>query len=136
MFSSWNLSQLVPLFSSPISAGFPNTAEDMVEQGLNIHEYLVKKPAATYFLRVSGDSMINAGIHPGDLLLVDRSLEAKDGNIVVASLDGEFTVKRLCISGKRYSLRPENPRYPKIFLDSNSDIEIWGVVRNVIHSLI
>ncbi|MCB9790526.1 translesion error-prone DNA polymerase V autoproteolytic subunit [Candidatus Nomurabacteria bacterium] len=129
-------SQSIPLFSSTVSAGFPNTAEDMVEQGLNLHEHLVKKPAATYFLRVCGNSMINAGIHSGDLLIVDRSLEPKDGNVVIASLDREFTVKRLRFSGGKYCLYPENPAYKPIFLDQTNDIEVWGVVISVIHSLI
>ena len=127
-----------------VVAGFPSPAEQYLEPPLDLNALLVKRPAATYFVRVEGDSMINAGINPGDLLVVDRSLTPVDGDIIIASVDGEFTVKRLRIEvekkgggGQRkvYSLEPGNDAYPVIHLKSGHELDFFGKVTTVIHSL-
>ncbi len=123
----------LPLFEVGLPAGFPSPADDYLEQGLDLHELLVEHPAATFFVRVEGDSMIRAGMHSGDILIVDRSLRPQSGKIVVALLNGEFTVKRLKIEGKKVSLLPENPRYQPIEVSEEADFQVWGIVTYVIH---
>jgi DNA polymerase V len=123
------------LFSSPVRAGFPSPAEDYIEKTLDFNEYLVKHPVATFCLRVSGNSMIGAGIYDGDLLVVDRALAPANNRIVIAMLDGELTVKRLIRRGQRIFLTPENPDYSPIEISPESNFEIWGIVTNVIRSL-
>lgn len=126
-----------------VVAGFPSPAEQYLEPPLDLNALLVKRPAATYFVRVEGDSMINAGINPGDLLVVDRSLTPADGDIIIASVDGEFTVKRLRMKvvverGKKvrkFSLEPGNDAYPVIHLKSGHELDFFGKVTTVIHSL-
>ena len=118
-----------------VSAGFPSPADDYLDQKLDLNEHLVKHPAATFFVRAIGDSMLGAGIHSGDLLVVDRSLEATSGRIVIAALDGELTVKRLREQGETVYLLPENPNYETITVKAESDFEIWGVVTAVVHAL-
>ena len=125
----------LPLFASPISAGFPSPADDYVEKRLDLNEHLVRNRQATFFLRVSGDSMIDAGIHHGDLLIVDRSLPATHKKIVVAIVGGELLVKRLLRVNKKVSLAAENPGYAPIEITEDSGFEIWGVVTNVIHEV-
>ncbi len=125
----------LPLYLSPVSAGFPSPADDHVEEQLNLHSYLVRNPAATFFLRAQGQSMINAGIHDGDLLIVDRSLEASHNRVVIAALDGELTVKRLVRRGQRVLLLPENPDYAEVDISEREHVHIWGVVSHVIHKL-
>ncbi len=117
-----------PLFSSGVSAGFPSPAEDYIEQRLDLNELLIQHPAATFFVRVNGDSMIGAGIHHDDILIVDRSLEPVSGKIVIAIVNGEFTVKRLVHKGASSQLVAENPDYPPVELSEDSNCEIWGVV--------
>ena len=129
----FNESQPVPLFMTNIQAGFPNPADNDVEQELDLNEYLVKHPAATFFVRVEGDSMINAGIFSGDLLIVDRSLTAIHGKIIVAVVDNEFTVKRLLIQENGIVLAPENPAYSPIKIKADAQFQVWGVVTYVIH---
>lgn len=124
----------IPLFGSAIKAGFPSPAEDYIEKSLDFNELLVKHPVATFCLRVSGNSMTGAGIHDGDLLIVDRALTPANNKIVIAVLDGELTVKRLVKRGQKIFLAPENPEYSVIEIGSESSFEIWGVVTNVIHS--
>ena len=124
-----------PIYLSAVEAGFPSPAEDYVEGSLDLNEHLIKHPAATFFVRVSGDSMINAGIFPGDILIVDRSLEAVDKKIVIAVLDGELTVKRLRYRSGVPSLEPENDNYSTIRISEEMAFEIWGVVTNVIHKV-
>jgi DNA polymerase V len=125
----------LPLYMTSIEAGFPSPADDYIEGALDLNEHLIKHPAATFFVRVSGESMVNAGIYPGDILIVDRSLEAADKKIVIAVLDGELTVKRLRIRSGRPSLEPENDQYAPIEIKPDMAFEIWGVVTNVIHKV-
>jgi len=116
-----------------ISAGFPSPADDFLETSLSLDELIIKNPSSTFFVRVSGASMVDAGIYPNDILVVDKSLQAKSNDVIVACLDGEFTVKRLVKSGKAYYLKAENPVYKNIALDEHSDFQVWGVVIKVIH---
>lgn len=125
----------LPLFANPISAGFPSPADDYVEKRLDLNEHLVRNRQATFFLRVSGDSMIGASIHHGDLLIVDRSLTATHKKIVVAIVQGELLVKRLLRVNGKVSLAAENPNYPPIEVTPDLGFEIWGVVTNVIHEV-
>lgn len=125
--------QKLPLFASSIKAGFPSSADDFIEKQLDLNELMVKHPAATFFVRVEGDSMINAGIQSGDILVVDRSLEPSHGKIVVALLNGEFTVKRININKSKIILEAENKAYSAIHVDAESDFQVWGVVTYVIH---
>ncbi len=125
----------LPLYLSGVKAGFPSPAESFVDKKLDLNEYLISHPAATFFLRVEGDSMINAGIHSGDILIVDRSIEPSNGKIVIAYLDNDFTVKRFVKQNNKCMLAPENPDYPLIVINDNMNLEIWGVVTFVIHSL-
>ncbi len=124
-----------PLFMVPVAAGFPSPAEDYIEGKLDLNRHLIKHPAATFFVRVSGDSMIDAGIHPGDILIVDRSLEPADKKVVIAVIDGELTVKRIRMKKGRIYLMPENEKYKPIEIEKEMDFDIWGVVTNVIHPL-
>jgi DNA polymerase V len=124
-----------PLFLVPVPAGFPSPADDYIEDKLDLNEHLIKHPAATIFVRASGDSMIGAGIHSGDLLIVDRSLEPKSGNVIIAVLDGELTVKRIEIHDGRLFLAPENNDYPLIPVTEEQSFQVWGVVTHAIHSL-
>lgn len=125
----------LPLFTTNVSAGFPSPAEDHIEQKLDLNEHLIAHPAATFFVKVEGESMIDAGIRSGDLLIVDRALPAQDGKVVVAVLEGEFTVKRLKVSGKHVTLYPENPKYPPVPIGPETNFQVWGVVTYVIHPL-
>ena len=125
----------LPLYACPVSAGFPSPAEDYLEGTLDLNQYLVKHPAATFFVRVTGDSMIGAGIHAGDILIVDRSLEARDGKVVIAVVNGELLVKRLRMEKERIYLASENQDYPPLVITDLMEFEVWGVVTNVIHPL-
>lgn len=122
----------LPLYQDRISAGFPSPADDYVESRLDLNEFLVQHPAATFFIRVKGDSMIRAGIDTGDMLIVDRSLGSANGKIVVAVLNGEFTVKRLSIRKGKYFLVPENDGYKEIEIKGEDEFEIWGVVTKIL----
>ncbi len=130
-----NKEYALPLYASGVSAGFPSPADDYLEGALDLNEHLVKEPAATFFVRARGDSMTGAGIHDGDLLVVDRSREARDGSVVIVSLNGELTVKRYVCRGEQVWLEPENPAYQGILLNEEDDVRTWGVVTNVIHRL-
>ena len=121
---------LRPIFASRVPAGFPSPAEDFVEGALDLNQHLIDHPSATFFLRVSGDSMIGAGIFADDLLIVDRSLTAKSNDIVIAVLHGDLTVKRLVQDVDGWTLHAENSEYPDIALPEDS--EIWGVVINAV----
>lgn len=126
----------LPLFLESVSAGFPSPADDYMEGKLDLNDLLVRNPAATFFVRVTGDSMTGAGIHSGDILVVDRSLQPKDGSVVIAVLNGELTVKRLTYLGRKVFLYPENPAFKPIEIKELMDFEVWGVVTNVIHSVL
>lgn len=123
----------LPFYEVGVVAGFPSPATDHEEQTLNLHELLIEHPAATFFVRVKGDSMKGAHISDGDLLIVDRAKTASSGKIVVALLEGEFTVKRLMKKGKLWYLVAENSAYPAIAIDEEKEFQIWGVVTYVIH---
>lgn len=130
-----NKEYALPIFACGVSAGFPSPADDYLEGSLDLNDYLIRQPAATFFVRAKGDSMIGAGIHDGDLLVVDRSADAKNGNVVIAVINGELSVKRYLRSGKKASLVPENPEYQPIIINEEDDVRLWGIVTNVIHSL-
>jgi DNA polymerase V len=123
----------VPMASASVQAGFPSPADDHLESSLDLNEHLVSNPAATFFVRVQGNSMKDAGIVDGDTLIVDRSVAPKDRQIVIAMLDGEFTVKRLRERGKRVFLQAENAEFAPIEISDNQELTIWGVVTFVIH---
>lgn len=119
-----------------VKAGFPSPAEDFCETKLNIHSHLVAKPETTFFVRASGDSMIGAGILAEDILVVDRSRTPIRGDIIIAFINGEFTVKRFNKKSKEIILEPENPNYPPIILKSEDDFIVWGVVTGVVRKLL
>jgi DNA polymerase V len=120
---------LIPLMSSPVSAGFPSPAEDFIEASLDLNDYLIAHPAATFFVRVKGDSMENAGILNDDILIVDRSSIVINNDIVVAAIDGSFTVKRYFKHSNNFVyLYPENSRYKPIRINRFMDFQVFGVV--------
>lgn len=124
----------VPFVVGRVSCGFPSPAEDYLEHPLDFNDLLVTNPEATFAVRAVGDSMIGAGIHPGDIVIVDRSRRAGDRSVVLAVLDGEFTIKRYRdVSGRRW-LEAENPAYEPIPLSEESSFEVWGVVSNAIRT--
>ena len=126
---------LIPIAKEAISAGFPSPAEDYIELGIDLNKHLIKNPISTFFLRVNGNSMINAGIHNNDLLIVDRSINANPGHVVIAVLDGEFTLKRLIKNNNSYYLKAESADYPMIDLHRYENVQIWGVAIYSIHRL-
>jgi len=123
----------IPIYSSKVEAGFASPADDFVEEYLDLNNLLVKHHEATFFVRVSGHSMIDAGIFPDDILIVDRSLQAKDGKVVIANIEGDVTVKRLSIQGDKIILKSENPRHKDIVV--TGELHVWGVVTSVIHQM-
>ena len=124
----------IPLLNDSVSAGFPSPADDYTEENIDLNEHLISNPFSTFFLRVKGDSMINAGIKDKDLIIVDKSLIAKPGNIVIAMIDGEFTIKRLSIKDDELYLKAENHNYPDFRFKNHIDVQIWGGVIYSIHS--
>lgn len=124
-----------PLIGPRIPAGFPSPAQDYLEGSLDLNEYLVPHPASTFFVRVEGYSMVNAGIFHDDILVVDRSLDPISGKIVVAICDGELTIKRLRIQNGIYWLMPENDEFEPIRINEDADFAVWGVVCWVIHKV-
>ncbi len=124
-----------PFFTANVPAGFPSPADDYKEEKLDLNKHLIRNPAATYFVRVTGDSMIGAGIHSGDLLVVDRSVEPRDKKVVIANINGDLTVKRIRIKRNKISLEPENADFATQEIHPEADFEVWGVVTNVIHAL-
>lgn len=127
--------QLLTLYATRVAAGFPSPADDYIEGQLDLNEHLIQHPAATFYVRVSGDSMTGAGIYPGDILIVDRAVEATNGKIVIAVINGELTVKRLAITDGHVALRAENGAYPAIVITESMDFVIWGVVTGVVRRL-
>jgi DNA polymerase V len=128
-------SRPLALFLSRVPAGFPSPADDYVEQTLDLNEHLIRRETSTFFVRVAGHSMTGAGIHDGDILVVDRAVEPTDGAVVVAALDGELTVKRYRGGEERPSLVPESEGHPPIPVREGQDLVVWGVVQHVIHEV-
>lgn len=124
----------LPLFSTTVSAGFPSPADDYIDKKIDLNEALIKHPAATFFVRVQGDSMVDAGILNDDLLVVDRSLTVKKAQIIVAVVDGEFTVKRIKRINKKLFLCPENKKYKPLEIVEGMEFQVWGVVTYAIHT--
>ena len=125
----------IPLHTERVAAGFPSPADDYLEDKIDLNQYLVKHPASTFLVRASGNSMLNAGIFPNDILVVDKSVKAESGNVVIAIIDGELTVKRYIKKRSSVILQPENEDYEPIELNGKSEAQIWGVVTSVIHDL-
>ncbi|MFX8119297.1 translesion error-prone DNA polymerase V autoproteolytic subunit [Acinetobacter baumannii] len=123
---------LIPYALEKISAGFPSPAQDYVDKALDMNEHLIKNETATFIVKVASLSMLNAGIDIDDELIVDRSLDAKHGDIIIALIDNEFTVKRLMIDEKGQWLKAENPEYKNIYLQEGQELIIWGVVTHII----
>ena len=125
----------IPYFENGVSAGFPSPAEDHRHSKIDLNNLLIENPSATYYVRVNGDSMSGAGILSGDLLIVDRSIEVSNNCIVVAHLDGEFTVKRIQKKGRQLFLKPENETFKPIQITEEMDFKVWGVVTHIIHKV-
>lgn len=128
---------VLPLYSTRVSAGFPSPADDFVEQKLDLNEHLIQNPVATFLVRVDGESMIDAGIRPGSILVVDRSKDVKDGSIIVAVVDGEFTVKRIRQKNGEVWLMPENNTgaFEPLQITGDVSFEVWGVVTSIIQEV-
>jgi DNA polymerase V len=125
----------VPLVSSSASCGFPSPADDYLDRPLDFNELLVQNPAATFAVRISGESMTGAGLFPGDIAVVDRSLTVVNGSIILALIDGEFTIKRYCQVDGAIVLLAENPHCPNIEISEESRLEVWGVLKHAIRML-
>lgn len=117
----------------PVKAGFPSPADGYIERKLDLNDLLIKHPAATFFVRVQGNSMEGAGIRDDDILIVDRALSPTAGKIAIAIIDGEFTVKRIHIQGEDLYLMPDNPSFAPLKISPDADFRIWGIVTYVIH---
>ena len=124
----------LPLYTSEVCAGFPSPAEDHTDLSLDLNEYLIKHPSATFYIYAKGNSMEGSGIYDGDIMVVDRSLEASSGNVVIVAISGEFTVKHLLIKSKKTYLIPANQDYKSMLITDDMDVQIWGVVIHTIHS--
>jgi DNA polymerase V len=122
----------LPILLQSIDAGFPSPADDHIEKSLNINDHLITHPQATFLMRVRGDSMEGAGIHEGDIVIIDCTIEPVHGKIVVAEIDGDLTLKRLYRINGTIKLLPENPKFKEIEIKNESELKIWGVVKNVI----
>lgn len=125
----------LPLYLNPVAAGLPAPTEDYVDDNIDLNRHLVKHPDTTFLVRVVGESMKDAGIHPNDMLIVDRSLEVTSGQVVIAVVNGELTVKRIRNHKNKLWLMPENKLFKPIEINENTELHIWGVVTNVIHAL-
>lgn len=125
----------ISFIDTGIKAGFPSPAADFEEERISLDQFLIKNPEATFFAKASGDSMINAGINNGDLLVIDRSLEAQNNTIAVCYIDGEFTVKRIKIEKEKIYLQPENKDYKPIEVTKENELIIWGVITYVVKQL-
>ncbi|MDI1352052.1 MAG: translesion error-prone DNA polymerase V autoproteolytic subunit [bacterium] len=123
----------LPLYSTKVQAGFPSPADDYIERYLDLNSEFIKHPAATFLLKATGESMIEAGIYPDDVLIVDKSITPVDGAIVIAALNGELTVKRLSRANNRVRLLPANPKFHPIDVTEDQEMVIWGVVTLVLH---
>ena len=126
----------VPMFADTVPAGFPSPAEDYLDMDLNLHEYLIQNPAATFCVRANGDSMMDANIQSGDVMVIDRALEPANNSIVLAVLDGEFTVKRIKKNKDEIYLMPANEQYQAMKITDDMNFQVWGVVTFIIHKAI
>jgi len=131
------MKQKLPLYLCKVEAGFPSPADNYIEKKLDLQEYLIKNSEATFLVRATGESMLNSGILPGDILVVDRSLEVSNNSIIIVAIDGELTVKKFIKNNysKVAYLKSENPNYPNIEINNESDFNVWGVVTYCIHNL-
>jgi DNA polymerase V len=127
--------ELVPVLASKIVTGFSSSVTDHIDTKLDLNEHLVQHPASTFFIRVSGDSMLGAGIHDGDILIVDRSLNCKDGSIIIAVFNEELTVRRFFRRKDGVALVAENSKYPDLTITPEMEFIIWGIVTTVIHKV-
>jgi DNA polymerase V len=125
----------VPLMVSPAECGFPSPADDYLDRPLDFNDLLIENPAATFAVRIAGQSMMGAGLFPNDIAVVDRSRTAVDGSIVLALIGGEFTIKRYRKKGARVWLQAENPAFKNIELNEDSAFEVWGVIAKSIRML-
>jgi len=125
----------VTLYLNSVCAGFPSPASDYLEGEIDLNRYLIKNPLATFIVKSQGNRMLQAGIHSGDLLIVDKSIKPKNNSIVIASINGDLIVKRIKISGKKFLLTSDNKEYGNIKINNESDIFIWGIVTKVIHNV-
>jgi DNA polymerase V len=123
------------LYSNSVCAGFPSPASDYLEGEIDLNRYLIKNPPATFIVKSQGNCMLQAGIHSGYLLIVDKSIKPKNNSIVIASINGDLIVKRIKISGKKFLLTSDNKEYGNIKINNESDIFIWGIVTKVIHNV-
>lgn len=124
-----------PLFATSVECGFPSPADDYIDSILDLNEHLIQRPAATFFVKAKGDSMIGAGIYEGDLLIIDRSLTARSGQIVLAIVSGEFTIKRFVRTLEQVWLYPENSKYKPIQITEEMEFQVFGVCIHNIHKL-
>ena len=135
IYKSKNNSSLsLDLYSNPVCAGFPSPAEDHLDIGLDLNEYIVKHPSATFYIYAKGNSMVDAGIYDGDIMVIDRSLDPRSKDVVIAIINGEFTVKRILKKNGAVYLNPANKEYYPILITEDMEFEIWGVVTHTIHS--
>ena len=135
IYKAKNLSSLsLDFYVNPVCAGFPSPAEDHLDIALDLNEHLIKHPAATFYIYAQGNSMQESGIYDGDIMVVDRSIEASSGDIVIASISGEFTVKHLLIKNQKTYLIPANKDYSPMSITDDMDMQIWGIVIHAIHS--
>ena len=125
----------VTLYLNSVCAGFPSPASDYLEGEIDLNRYLIKNPLATFIVKSQGNCMLQAGIHSGDLLIVDKSIKPKNNSIVIASINGDLIVKRIKISGKKFLLTSDNKKYGNFEINNESDIFIWGIVTKVIHNV-
>lgn len=123
----------LPLFATPVRAGFPNPADDHIEQGIDLNEYLIQNAPATFLLQVTGESMTGAGIFPGDVVIVDKSLAPQQNDVVIAIVEGEFTIKRMERQNGHVLLKPENPTFDTLVITPEMDASVWGVVTFTLH---
>ena len=123
----------IPLYSDSVPAGFPSPADDYLDIDLNLHDYLIKHPSATFCVKAIGDSMIDAGIKSSDIMVVDRALTPKNNDIILAVINGEFTVKRIKKNNNELYLMPANENYRPMKITKDMDFQVWGVVTFIIH---
>ena len=131
-FKQLNLDE-IKLAEPLVPAGFPSPADDFIEMEINLQDYIVKNKEATFCVKVEGTSMTKAGINTGDIMIVDRSLNPKHNDIVLAVIDGEFTVKRLAVNNESIYLMPENDSFSPIQINESMDFQIWGIITHIIH---